>query len=65
MLIQIKDLVSGQIYDVNPNQICYFTKTTNGFGVKEYQIVLANNIIIAVAHKRWNKIKRIISSKFI
>lgn len=65
MFIQIKDLITGQVYDVNINQICCFTKISNNVGVTIYQIILTNNIVIVVTHKRWNKIKRIISSNFI
>ena len=65
MFSQIKDLITGQIYDVNTNQICCFTKISNNVGVTMYQIILTNNIVIVVTHKRWNKIKRIISSNFI
>jgi hypothetical protein len=61
MLVQIKDLISGQIYDININQICCFTKTPNDVGVMKYQIILTNNIVITVTHKRWNRLKRIMS----
>lgn len=65
MLIQIKDLITGQFYEVNTNQICYFTKNPNVMGTLRYQIILTNNTIITVPHKRWTKIRHMISSNSI
>jgi hypothetical protein len=58
MLLDIKDLITGRVYTINSNQICFFTKDRNEFGVNRYQIHLTNGFVITTVHKRWTRIKR-------
>lgn len=57
-MLDVRDLITGRLYHINLNQICYLTRYKNDANANVYTINLADGTSIATTKKLLNRIRR-------